>query len=49
MKGDNEEMKRKVFEEQTAFFGIGGDEKMASGSLMKFWNMVYFMVVVDCS
>ncbi len=33
-------MKRKVFEEQMAIFGIGGEKIMASESLMKFRNLV---------
>ena len=37
-------MKWKVFEEQTAIFGMRGDENMASGRLMKFWNSVCIVV-----
>ena len=39
-------MKGKVFKEQTAIFGIGGDENMASGRMMKFWNTVCLIVIL---
>ena len=38
-------MKCKVFEKQILTFRIGGEEKMASGRLMKFVNL-FFLVVV---
>jgi hypothetical protein len=39
-------MKWKVFEEQTAILGIGGDEKMASGRLMNLWKPVLLIVIL---
>ncbi len=39
-------MKWKVFKEQMANFGIGGDEKMASVRLMKFWNTICLIVIL---
>ncbi|MCP4257949.1 MAG: DUF4465 domain-containing protein [Planctomycetes bacterium] len=39
-------MKWKVFKEQMANIGIRGDENMASGRLMKFWNLVCITIVL---
>ena len=39
-------MKCNVFEEQTAIVGIGGDENMASGRLMKFWNTFCLIIIL---